>query len=71
MQSLSADFWRSLFAKIASNEFLTGKNKSGWRADFSWVMSKGNFGRIADGAFSSGEIDWDKIFGKENLDAQS
>jgi hypothetical protein len=60
------DFWRGVFNKAAGVEFLMGKNKSGWRADFSWVLSKGNYARIADGVFenkgSLSDSDWEDIF---------
>lgn len=70
MEQPSVDFWRSLFAKIESSGFLTGTNKRGWKADFTWVMSKGNYGRIADGSFTGQESEFTeeqkkRIFGDD------
>lgn len=43
--------WKSIFNKVSLNSFMTGGGKLGWQADFDWVLTKGNWARIADGSF--------------------
>lgn len=63
------DFWKAVFKMIEDSPFLRGEGKAGWKADFCWVMNKGNWARIADGVFnkknSMTETDWKEIFKNE------
>lgn len=49
----SMDSWRDIFQKVKKTTFLTGGSKTGWQADFDWVMKNGNWARIADGSFEN------------------
>jgi len=45
------DFWYLFFNEIKSMKFLSGENKSSWRASLSWIIEKDNFVKILNGNY--------------------
>lgn len=43
--------FRTVFSKANASSFLTGGNKSGWRANLDWLMGDTNFARVANGYY--------------------
>ena len=61
------DTIRDVFTRAANSNFLNGKGKNGWVANFDWVMDSKNFVRILEGNYDGQDIsktDWEKE--KEN-----
>jgi hypothetical protein len=46
--------WKEVISKIGDSEFLCGKNNSGWKADFDWLIAnETNRLKIIEGKYSS------------------
>ena len=45
------DGWQSALEKVSKNRFLTGDNKSGWRADFDFLLQQKSFTRLMEGGY--------------------
>jgi len=45
------DGWRAMLAKVSASPFLRGEGKTGWRADFDFVLKEANFVRIVEGRY--------------------
>jgi len=43
--------WQAVFRKIEESPFLRGDNSRGWRADFDFILSDGNFIKILEGKY--------------------
>lgn len=43
--------WQSVFGKISQSPFLRGENRQGWRCDFDFILSEGNFVKILEGKY--------------------
>jgi hypothetical protein len=43
--------WRMACHKIADSPFLTGENKSNWRADFDFVLQQSSFTKLMEGKY--------------------
>ena len=43
--------WHMAMAKIRGSPFLTGENKSGWRADFDFVLQQSSFTKLMEGKY--------------------
>lgn len=63
-----------LFERVARNEFFSGNNSRGWRADFDWIMEPKHFIRIMEGVYdkrqnhqSSNMVDASKHTQRENV----
>ena len=48
------DTFRELFEKAEASQFLKGKNKRNWAADFNWLMNSDNMGKVLEGNFENG-----------------
>jgi hypothetical protein len=47
-----ADF-ETVFRKAEASDFMKGKNKRDWRANFDWMMKDANFGKILEGTYDT------------------
>lgn len=47
----SIDDWLSVFRKVEQSPFLRGTNDRGWRCDFDFILSEGNFTKILEGKY--------------------
>lgn len=45
------DEWADVFRRIEQSPFLRGTNDRGWRADFNFILSEGNFVKILEGKY--------------------
>jgi uncharacterized protein YdaU (DUF1376 family) len=45
------DDWLVVFRKIGQSSFLKGDNRNGWRCDFDFILSEGNFVKILEGKY--------------------
>lgn len=45
------DDWLSVFRKVEQSPFLRGTNDRGWRCDFDFILSEGNFTKILEGKY--------------------
>jgi len=45
--------WEEFFKKVASSDFLTGKNDRGWRANFHWLIRPSNFVKVCNGVYDN------------------
>lgn len=43
--------WDEFFRKVASSDFLMGKNDRGWRANFHWLIKPSNFTKVWNGVY--------------------
>jgi hypothetical protein len=43
--------WITVIEKIAASDFLAGKNKTGWKATFDWLLKDDNFQRVLEGQY--------------------
>lgn len=48
----NSDFWKNLFKKIESSDFLTGR-KTEWKADFNWILQENNLCKILEGNYDN------------------
>lgn len=48
----TVDYWRGLFAKVASSDFLCGR-KGDWRADLEWLLESKNFTKVIEGHYDN------------------
>lgn len=46
-------FWERYFDFVSKSDFLTGKSKSGWTADFDWLITETNFIRVIEGTYNN------------------
>lgn len=51
MAEYGADAVGRAFLKVLASPFLLGRNGRGWRADFDWIFSPGNFTKILEGTY--------------------
>lgn len=49
------EFWTGYFNYVSQSEWLTGKNQSGWTADFDWLIEEKNFIRVLEGSYHKTE----------------
>src|SRR5690606_41722299 len=49
-------FFESVFNTVNQSDFLTGKNKEGWTADFDRILNPNNFIKIIEGKYSSRKL---------------
>jgi len=49
----SLEFWEEFFKKVASSDFLTGKNDRGWRANFHWLIRPSNFVKVCNDVYDN------------------
>jgi hypothetical protein len=49
-------FFESVFNTVNQSDFLTGKNKEGWTADFDWILNANNFIKIIEGRYSQRKL---------------
>jgi hypothetical protein len=49
-------FFESVFNTVNQSDFLTGKNKEGWTADFDWILNPNNFIKIIEGKYSQRKL---------------
>lgn len=49
----SLEDFKRLFEKAEASDFLKGKNKRSWRADFDWLMCDSNFAKVLDGRYDN------------------
>ena len=73
LDSFSIDEIKAVFEKANKSEWLTGKGKSNWKADFDWLIDIENFVKVQDGRYDNTEkkndfkkftqsnYDWDEI----------
>lgn len=47
----SLDWWQSYFRKVSLSPFLTGKNRSGWRATIDWLLNPENVVKVMEGNY--------------------
>ena len=43
--------WPMVLGKVSGNAFLTGSNKTGWRADFDFVLQQKSFTKLMEGGY--------------------
>lgn len=48
--------WREFCRRVRRSQFLTGGNKSGWRASLDWVLKPDNFNKILEGNYDDRAI---------------
>lgn len=48
-----AGAWQQAIAKVAASDFCTGKNDSGWRADFDWFLRPDTVTKITEGKYDN------------------
>jgi hypothetical protein len=51
LRACGEDDFRRLFEKAARSAFLQGKNRSGWRATFDWLIEEDNMAKVLDGNY--------------------
>ena len=44
-----------MITKASQSDFLNGKNRKGWRADFSWLFLPTNFQKVLEGNYDNGQ----------------
>lgn len=49
------DNWRDAIHRAAASPFLTGQNRTGWRADFDWLCTARNFTKLMEGNYDARE----------------
>jgi uncharacterized protein YdaU (DUF1376 family) len=49
------DGWGACMEKVRSSRFLTGDNKTAWKADFDFIVTKSKFIKIMEGAYDNKE----------------
>jgi hypothetical protein len=67
----SDEYWSRVVERIAKSAFCGGKNKSGWKATFDWLLQSDTHlkvmeGKYDDSAGPSPDIDWKKVYGGKN-----
>ena len=45
--------WEKYFSCVASSQFLNGKSKHGWKADFDWILKPDNMVKIMEGNYQN------------------
>lgn len=56
------DGWNVCLEKVRNSEFLTGSNKSGWKADFDFIVTESKFSKIMEGSYDNKkQIKTDKV----------
>ena len=45
--------WDKYFSCVASSQFLNGKSKNGWKADFDWILKPDNMVKIMEGNYQN------------------
>ena len=46
--------FRKVFEIAESSDFLKGKNKRNWSADFDWLICDSNMAKVLEGKYSNG-----------------
>ena len=59
------DAFRELFTIAEASDFLKGKSKSGWKADFNWLMNSDNMAKVLEDKYD----DKEKRTGSFNTDS--
>lgn len=47
------DGWNSCLENVMNSDFLTGSNKSGWKADFDFIVTESKFSKIMEGSYAN------------------
>ncbi len=55
----STDQLKTIFERANSSNFLSGKNKYGFKAGFEWVMNQDNIIKVLEGHYDNGKCDVD------------
>ena len=53
MNTYTEDDFRTLFQKAEQSDFLKGKNKQDWRANFDWLLKDSNMAKVLDGNYDN------------------
>ena len=53
LKTYSLEQFRELFTKAEASDFLKGKNKKDWQANFDWLIKDGNFAKVLDGNYDN------------------
>lgn len=56
LDDYSNDELKDLWTKANNNNFLTGNNSKGWKADFDWLINLNNLVKISEGKYDSSNI---------------
>jgi hypothetical protein len=57
--------FETLFGNAEDSEFLKGKNKKNWSADFNWLLNDANMSKVLEGKYSNKSSPLDTVDGKE------
>lgn len=52
---LTPEEWASVFRKISESDFCCGKNNTGWKATFDWVLQPQTYLKVLEGKYDSGK----------------
>lgn len=63
MNTYTEDDFRTLFQKAEHSDFLKGKNKQDWRANFDWLLKDSNMAKVLDGNYDNKEVPQPKAKG--------
>ena len=60
------DTFRELFTRAEASQFLKGKNKRNWTADFNWLLNSENMAKVLEGNYDSDKQEGGQSHGTNN-----
>jgi hypothetical protein len=57
--------FEALFRNAEESEFLKGRNKKSWQADFNWILNDANMSKVLEGKYGNKNSPLDMVDGKE------